>query len=182
MSAIIRRIYEVFDQRGDDQYGSEAVTQRQHALQSATLAQKAGHGSTLIVAALLHDIGHILSDHELPDSTDVNLDDQHETRAYEWLKTYFGPAVADPVRLHVAAKRYLCSKYPDYENKLSPTSRKSYHDQGGQMSEEELATFESEPHYKKALVLREWDDSAKDPNCVTPKVEHFEDDLKACLI
>ena len=88
------------------------------------------------------------------------------------------------MRLHVAAKRYLCSKYPDYENKLSPTSRKSYHDQGGKMSNEELVQFESEPHYKKALALREWDDSAKDhnSNCVTPKVEHFEDHLKACLI
>lgn len=182
MSAIISRIYEVFDQRGDDQYGSEAVTQRQHALQSATLAQKAGHNSTLIVAALLHDIGHILSDHELPDSTDVNLDDQHEARAFEWLKAYFGPAVADPVRLHVAAKRYLCSKHPDYENKLSPTSRKSYYDQGGKMSEEELALFESEPYYKEALALRQWDDLAKDPDCQTVEIEHFENDLKVCLI
>lgn len=182
MSEIIQRIYEVFDQRGDEMYGKEAVTQRQHALQSGLLARKSGQSAQQIVAALLHDIGHILSDNELPHSTEENLDDQHEERAYEWLKKYFGAAVADPVRLHVAAKRYLCSKYEDYESKLSPTSLKSYYDQGGKMSDSELAAFESEPFYKQALALREWDDTAKDPNRETPVIQDFETELKACLV
>ena len=125
MSDVIERILHTFDLRGDLAYGTEAVTQRQHALQSATLAAAEQADSSLVAAALLHDIGHILDAAELPQGIETDLDDAHEERAYQWLLRHFGPAVADPVRLHVAAKRYLCTLDPGYAEKLSPTSFKA---------------------------------------------------------
>ena len=181
MHPAIERITEIFNQRGSDQYGTEAVTQLQHALQSGQLAQESGAPESLVVAALLHDIGHIFQDDALPLSCEENLDDKHEFVANAWLKEHFGKVVADPIRLHVVAKRYLCTKYPHYEDELSPTSRKSYHDQGGPMSEEEWTAFEQEPLYREALELRKWDDLAKDPQKQTPPIEHFIPAMQACL-
>jgi predicted HD phosphohydrolase len=134
-----------------------------------------------VTAALLHDIGHILTDSDLPDSCAENLDDHHEVRAHGWLEKHFGLAVADPVRLHVAAKRYLCTIDKGYEAKLSPTSRKSFQDQGGQMSDEERSAFESEPYCDEALTLRRWDDLAKDETLTTPLIEAYRDVLTSCL-
>jgi len=173
MNDIVDRILETFAARGDLAYGSEAVTQRQHALQSATLAIDEGAGGPLVVAALLHDIGHILDTTELPPDDAGNLDDAHEDRAAAWLARHFGPAVADPVRLHVAAKRYLCTIDPTYAGKLSPTSHKSYLDQGGPMTADERAAFEAEPYFKEAIRLRRFDDQAKDPARRTAPLESF---------
>lgn len=182
MSAIIETIEQTFADRGSDTYGAEAVTQLQHALQSAQLAREAGAPDTLVAAALLHDIGHILEADALPADCGGNLDDQHETRAHAWLLEHFGAAVADPVRLHVLAKRYLCTVDPGYAGKLSPTSHKSYLDQGGAMSEAELAAFRAEPHHEAALRLRVWDDRAKDPKRETPGIEAFRPHLEAALL
>lgn len=182
MNTVINRILHTFDIRGDLAYGSEAVTQRQHALQSATLAEIENAEPSLIAAALLHDVGHILDADELPQSDEQDLDDAHEKRAYEWLLHHYGPSVADPVRLHVAAKRYLCTIEPAYEAKLSPTSHKSYLDQGGPMDVVEKAAFESEPYFEQALRLRRWDDLAKDPVLQTAPITHFRDILANCLV
>ena len=94
---------------------------------------------------------------------------------------HFGSRVADPVLLHVTAKRYLCTKHPEYEASLSPTSRRSYHDQGGRMSEKEVKLFESEPYFLEALRLRKWDDTAKDSDATTPELQTFLPCLKRCL-
>ena len=107
------------------------------------------------------------------------MDDKHEFVANAWLKEHFGPEVADPIRLHVAAKRYLCTRQSSYEDALSPTSRKSYHDQGGPMSPEEMTSFESEPHYREALELRRWDDLAKETEKETKKETEKETEKKA---
>lgn len=104
MQPTIQTITDVFDNRGNDSYGVEAVTQLQNALQSGLLAEEAGAGTGLVVASLLHDIGHIFEAESLPESCDENMDDRHEFRANGWLKEQFGPEVADPVRLHVLAK------------------------------------------------------------------------------
>ena len=181
MHAIIEKIFAAFEGRGRDRYGEEHVTQLQHALQSAKLAQTSGAEPALIAAALLHDIGHILPDQDLPKSCDENLDDDHETRGYLFLKEHFGDPVADPVRLHVVAKRYLCTVDPKYIAKLSPTSLKSYHDQGGTMSEEEQRQFEAEPYFRQALKLRHWDDAAKEAQMQTPDLEAYRAAMEACL-
>lgn len=181
MDDAIKKIGDLFAARGNARYGSEPVSQLQHALQSAQLARESGAKSSQIVAALLHDIGHLWGDHDLPESDASNLDDQHEYRANRWLREHFGPSVADPIRLHVLAKRYLCTVDPGYEARLSPVSRKSYYDQGGTMSEDEVAEFESEPSWQDALALRRWDDQAKDPNRDTPSWEDFLDEIESCL-
>jgi len=181
MHPVLQIIQQTFTQRGTDQYGEEVVNQLQHALQSGLLAENAGASEHQIVAALLHDIGHILQDHALPADSASNLDDKHEWVGNAWLKQHFGSRVADPVRLHVIAKRYLCTKQASYQDQLSPTSLKSFHDQGGCMNEEEIRAFESEPHYAEALELRRWDDLAKEPSKQTPALEHFMPLIQRCL-
>lgn len=182
MTDIFDRILRTFYQRGDLAYGSEAVTQRQHALQSATMAEAEQAPPWLVTAALLHDIGHILDADDLPQDDDQDLDDAHEQRGYELLLYHFGARVADPVRLHVAAKRYLCTVDPDYAGKLSPASFKSYLDQGGQMSGDEMTSFQSMPHFDEALRLRRWDDLAKDPQGVTAPLEAFRPVVESSLV
>ncbi len=91
------------------------------------------------------------------------------------------PDVAEPVRLHVAAKRYLCTVEPSYASTLSPTSLKSFHDQGGEMSDSEVQEFRALPHYHLALQLRRWDDKAKDPNLETQPIDGFVSYLASCL-
>ena len=182
MHSIIAAIIEAFEQKGSDRYGAESVTQLQHALQCGQLARQDGANAALVTAALLHDIGHILGDHQLPHGDQQDLDDHHEARGYQFLKDHFTAAVAEPVRLHVLAKRYLCTTRPDYEQQLSPTSRKSYHDQGGKMSADEQLRFESEPYFHQALSLRRWDDAAKDPFAFTPALDEFIFDMQQSLI
>ncbi len=181
MSEPIGVIQGVFETQGASQYGTEAVTQLQHALQCAALAENAGASASQVSAALLHDIGHLLDDGIVAESLEENLDDNHEHRGNGWLREHFGDAVAAPVRLHVLAKRYLCTTETEYADQLSPTSLKSFHDQGGAMTVEALKTFEAEPYYREALELRRWDDLAKDPNQLTPTLDHFVPQLRACL-
>lgn len=169
----IETILRVFNDRGQSRYGDERVTHLQHALQCAGLARRSGAESPQIAAALLHDIGHIIDDHEVPDSDLQFHDDMHEERAYRWLKDHFGPAVADPIRLHVTALRYLCTVEPSYLNTLSQAARRSCSDQGGVMSQAEIDDFRDERYAFEAVQLRRWDDLAKDPGLVTPPLEHF---------
>lgn len=165
-------ILALFAERGNSQYGFESVSQLEHALQTATLAQEAGASSDLVVAALLHDIGHLL--HDLPDDApDQGIDDRHEVLAARFLNTYFKDSVTEPVRLHVEAKRYLCTTRPKYLELLSPPSVQSLALQGGLMQPEEVATFESNPYAEDAVNLRIWDDLAKDPEKKTAPIEDF---------
>jgi phosphonate degradation associated HDIG domain protein len=165
-------VLRLFDAKGGSQYGREAVTQREHALQAAALAERDGASASLIAAALLHDLGHLL--HELPeDAPDEGVDDRHEELAASWLATRFGPEVAEPVRLHVEAKRYLCAIDPAYHGHLSAPSRLSLELQGGPMSESECEAFEASPMALQAVALRRWDDAAKEPGRVTPPIDSF---------
>ena len=170
--ATTTEIMQLFREHGGSQYGGEAVSQQEHALQAAFFAERAKAGPTLIAAALLHDIGHLL--HALPDDApEQGIDDKHEALAAAWLKKRFGPEVAEPARLHVAAKRYLCATDPDYLRELSPPSTLSLKLQGGPMSEAEAQKFRSHPFCKAAVALRRWDDAAKVPSLVTPSLEHY---------
>ncbi len=169
----INFILDTFQRRGSESYADEPVTQLQHALQCAQLARENQASDSLVLASLLHDLGHIMADSALPASLEEDLHDAHEARAYDWLLNHFGAAVADPVHLHVAAKRYLCTTDPEYVKLLSPTSYKSYLDQGGPMSEEEIQAFEAEPHFEAALTLRRWDDQAKAADLQTPGLESY---------
>ena len=172
MQINIDEIVRLFGERGDSEYGGEAVTQLEHALQAATFAQQQDGTSAEITAALLHDVGHLL--HYLPDDApDQGIDDQHELLAARWLEKRFGSDVVDPVRLHVAAKRYLCTIAAGYYEALSAPSQKSLRLQGGKMNPEELNAFRNEPHFESAVRLRRWDDAAKIVGMATPALSHF---------
>lgn len=166
------QVLRLFRERGDSQYGGEAVSQREHALQAAMFAEQAGAEPSLIAAALLHDVGHLL--HVLADDApDRGIDDRHEALAAAWLQQRFGPGVVEPVRLHVAAKRYLCAVDPQYAARLSPPSVQSLALQGGPMTPDEVQAFEAGPFFAAAVRLRRWDEAAKVVDLPTPDLEHF---------
>lgn len=171
-SPVTDEILLLFRQHGGSRYGGEDVSQLEHALQAAHFAEQEGAPSSLIAAALLHDIGHLL--HDLPaDAPEHGIDDEHEALGGRWLQSRFGPAVCEPVRLHVAAKRYLCAVEPAYFDKLSGPSIQSLQLQGGPMSAAEVREFERNPFYTDAVRLRRWDEAAKATDLVTPYLEHF---------
>lgn len=175
---VTNEVLHLFHQHGGSRYGGEDVSQLEHALQAANFAEQDGAPPTLIAAALLHDVGHLL--HDLPaDAPEHGIDDEHEAVGGRWLASRFGLEVCEPVRLHVAAKRYLCTVEPAYVGKLSGPSIQSLQLQGGPMSAAEVADFERHPFYAEAVRLRRWDEAAKVTNLVTPYIEHFTTHLDA---
>jgi phosphonate degradation associated HDIG domain protein len=169
---MVQKIVDLFNEKGHSLYGGEAVTQMEHALQAATYARKNNASDALITASLLHDIGHLL--HALPDDApDFGVDDLHEELAAMFLEKYFIKEVVEPAKLHVQAKRYLCFVDAGYYNTLSEPSRQSLALQGGIMNAEEAAEFEKYENYKEAVLLRTWDDLAKDPTMQTDPIEAF---------
>lgn len=170
--SVIAEIRAAFARRGHEGYG-EGVSQLDHALQCGVFAERDGASPALIAAAFLHDIGHML--HELPeDIADSGVDTQHESLGSAWLSQHFGPEVTEPVRLHVAAKRYLAAVEPGYFEKLSEASVLSLKLQGGPMSPQEAKAFEAERFFKDAVKLRRWDEEGKIVGFKTPPVAHFE--------
>lgn len=174
----VQQIVELLERRGDSQYGGESVSQLEHALQCAKLAEDENASTELISAALLHDLGHML--HDLPeDAPDHGVDDRHEITAARHLAALFPPAVTEPIRMHVDAKRYLCSVDRDYLNALSSPSIQSLELQGGPFDAEEATSFEANPYAEDAVRLRRWDDLAKVAGLETPPLKHYEPHLRA---
>ena len=136
----VEDIVNTFRLRGASEYGGEKVTQLQHALQAAMFAEQEQGSPELISAALLHDFGHLL--HNLPDDApDQGVDDFHENTGHNALARLFPLAVVEPIKLHVSAKRYLCTTDSNYFSKLSEASVTSLKLQGGTMSAEELTVL-----------------------------------------
>ena len=178
MSEIVDEIYELFRTRGRSRYDGEPISQTEHALQAADLAVRAGAPDHLVVAALLHDIGHLL--HGLDEEiADRGVDGRHENVGERVLADWFGPEISEPVRLHVAAKRYLCAVEPDYYDQLSDASRRSLKLQGGPMSPGEAIAFERNPSAIDAVRLRRWDDDAKIEGLQVPDLESYRDRIEA---
>ncbi len=168
----LQHIADLLTLKAEGSYGLSAINQRQHALQAALLAEQQGCPEPLIVASLLHDIGHMV--HNLGENpAEAGVDDEHERLGHEFLRTMFGPEVTEPVRLHVAAKRYLCAREPDYFARLSKDSVVSLALQGGPMSAAEVAAFEALPEHAAAVQLRRFDETAKVKGLATPEVAHF---------
>lgn len=176
----IAMIAGLIDGKGERQYGLSSVNQRAHALQAALLAEQSGCDSALIAAALLHDIGHMV--HGLgEDPAAEGIDDRHEELGGAFLTHWFGAAVTEPVRLHVAAKRYLCAIEADYFARLSADSVRSLELQGGPMSKDEVTAFEALTESAAAVKLRRFDEAAKVKGLAVPPVSHFLPHVKACL-
>jgi phosphonate degradation associated HDIG domain protein len=176
---LVTMIGDIIEGKGHRLYGLSAINQRAHALQAAWLAEQAGCDAALIAACLLHDIGHMV--HDLgEDPAKDGIDDKHEELGHAWLTRWFGPEVTEPVRLHVAAKRFLCGAEPDYFAKLSPDSVRSLALQGGPMTEAECAEYRAIPHSEAATKLRRFDEGAKVKGLETPPVAHFLPYIAAC--
>jgi [1-hydroxy-2-(trimethylamino)ethyl]phosphonate dioxygenase len=144
----------------------------EHALQAAHFAREERAPDYLVIAALLHDIGHLVEDTP-EDTADLGIDARHEEIGEAWLARRFGPEVYEPVHLHVAAKRYLCATDPHYFSRLSPASVQSLQLQGGPMSADEIAVFESNQYFQEAVRLRLWDDKAKVPGFATAELPSY---------
>ena len=167
----IETIAQAFVQRGSDAYG-ENVSQLDHALQCAELAQAEGAGDHLIAAALLHDYGHLFEGRGDVAERE-GRDARHEVHGARALRRWFGPEVVGPVVLHVAAKRYLCGAEPGYEAQLSPASALSLNLQGGRFSPAQCRRFEQRRFAAEAIRLRRWDDEGKTPGLATPALETY---------
>jgi phosphonate degradation associated HDIG domain protein len=171
----------IFAANGRDTYFGERVSQREHALQTAALAERAGSRPSLVIAALLHDIGHLL--HGLGENiAEEGIDTRHQEAGGKWLSRRFGPEITEPVRLHVDAKRYLCFREPEYRKALSPSSKRSLELQGGAFSEREAADFEKNRYFREAVAIRRWDDAAKVPDLAVPDLDHYAALISSCQI
>jgi phosphonate degradation associated HDIG domain protein len=165
-------IERLFLRHGGSQYSGEPVTQLEHALQSAHLAEQSGADDGLVTACLLHDLGHLLNEQgETP--TLRGIDDTHQYYALPFLRGLFPDSVLEAIKLHVDAKRYLCQASEGYFGKLSEDSRRSLTLQGGPFDAAGAADFLAQPGAHDAVMLRQWDDLAKQADLATPSLAHF---------
>ena len=170
--SIADEVFSIFQQRGAAAYFGERVSMTEHALQAAYFAQQESAPATLIVAALLHDIGHLVE--EAPDDLgDWTADAKHEEIGARWLAQRMPPDIAGPVRLHVPAKRYLCATDSNYVAMLSHASLVTLKLQGGPMPRDELLQFEAQRYFKDAIRLRRWDDQGRISGLQTPGLSEY---------
>ncbi|GHJ43088.1 hypothetical protein Cs7R123_04300 [Catellatospora sp. TT07R-123] len=176
--AVLRRqapldqLADLFAGPGAADYLGEAVSQAAHMLQTASLAEAAGAPDALVAAALLHDVGHFVGEVGGGDLM-AGVDNRHSHTGADWLAAWFPEPVTEPIRLHVAAKRYLCAVEPGYREQLSAASEYTLTVQGGPMTAAETAAFEARPGAADAVAVRRWDDAAKDPAAAVPEFGHF---------
>ncbi len=178
-TSLTGEILAIYGARGDGAYFGEPVSVTEHGLQAAHFAAADGAPEPLVVAALLHDIGHLIE--PVPaDIVDWKTDAQHEALGARWLARRFGPEVAEPVRLHVAAKRYLCATDARYFGRLSPASVHTLRLQGGPMPAAEVERFEAERFFQDAVRVRRWDDAGKVAGLKTRALADYVSMIEAC--
>jgi phosphonate degradation associated HDIG domain protein len=178
MALSLDDIARLFEAKGGRLYSGEPVTQLEHALQSAQLAERAGADAALITAAFLHDLGHLINDlGETP--TLRGIDDKHQYVALPFLRGLFADDVLQPIKLHVDAKRYLCVhgdgmlSGAEYWAALSEDSKRSLELQGGVFTAAQANAFIAQPYAPDAVALRRWDDLAKVEGAATPPLSHY---------
>ena len=171
-NTIVPFLARIFAERGAEEYLGEPVSMAEHMLQGAMLAEQEKAGDELVAAALLHDIGHFTSSFGTysPDDTE---DRHHDDEGARLLAPFFPPVVVECVRLHVAAKRFLCASDPAYLGKLSSASVHTLSLQGGPMNAEEVAAFRGNRFHREAVKVRLWDEEAKRPGVGTPPFNHY---------
>lgn len=168
----VDELLELLAAGGGEAYFGEPVTVLEHSLQAAWFVRQKAGADALIAAALLHDVGHLLHDAG-EDAAARGLDTRHEELGMEALRAHLTAEVLDPIRLHVAAKRYLCFAEPEYFASLSPASVESLALQGGPMNSAEAETFLASPHARDAIALRHADDAAKVRGLAVPVLASY---------
>lgn len=188
-TAFIDLLSDLFYRGQSVAYGKGEVSMCGHMLQTAELAAEAGAAPPLLVACLLHDIGHFGTDYPLyfDDESHSHMqtasqDLHHEEAGASMLTPFFEPDVIEPIRLHVAAKRYLCATDPEYAVQLSTTTYHTLGLQGGVMDDQKVEAFLGLPYSSDAVQLRRWDDAAMTTNRSVPGLEHYMDLLEKLLI
>ena len=168
-----------FARRGHDAYFGEPVTQLEHALQTAQLAEQAGADGETVVAAFLHDIGHLLPVEAAEGYMDGYGTVDHERLGADFLRQRgFSEKVTQLIENHVNAKRYLVAQRLDYFARLSEASLRTLEFQGGPMTPDESTRFEKHPYFNEILQLRQWDEQAKIPGLPTRDVDYY---LNLCM-
>jgi 2-amino-1-hydroxyethylphosphonate dioxygenase (glycine-forming) len=157
----VNGLFDVLERSQHAAYFGEEVSQLEHALQAAQSAVDAKAEDDLVIAALLHDIGHLIASEQAHHAEGVGVVDHDEQGATHLASLGFSPRVVELVRGHVAAKRYLTATNPDYRQRLSDASTKTLALQGGPMSVEEVEAFRRDPLLREKLQLRSWDEQAK---------------------
>ncbi len=181
VDALIDFLEELFETGETSEPGGDRLPLSAHMLQTATRAVKSNADDALVAASLLHDIGHwLIRKSDRSENADHDL--VHETVGAEFLKPYFDPRVTKPISLHVAAKRYLCAREPRYFARLSAGSVRSLKTQGGPMSVDEAARFESVADFEAAVSLRRWDEYGKIPGLEVPEFGHYRPLLKRLVL
>jgi len=167
-----QEVLSLYGRLGSGAYFGERVSMLEHGLQAAHFAKVLGAPDTLVIAALLHDVGHLLE--AVPEAIEEWISDaRHEVTGARWLAQRFAPAVSEPVRLHVPAKRYLCATDAHYFAQLSAASVHTLKLQGGPMPAAEISRFEAEPFYREAVVVRRCDDQGKVAGLQTPGLRDY---------
>ena len=179
ISSPLDAIEQLFSAHGKLIYG-EAINQIEHALQCADLAEKSGASDALIVATLLHDVGHMMHK-DAAGALLAGTNDVHESLGSKFLARWFGPEVTEPVALHVEAKRFLCQRDSSYYDRLSPISKRTLEIQGGPMTATQAEVFEALPYAMDAVSVRHWDDQGKKTEVETPPFAHFLAIAKRCI-
>ena len=178
---IIDFILDLFARRGAEEYMGEPVSMAQHMEQTAACAVADGAADDLVIAALLHDIGHFVGDFPI-DALENGIDNLHEEAGARFLEAYYPSSVTEPVRLHVAAKKYLCAVDPQYFSRLSAASVQSLQVQGGPMTPAEVEVFESNPYHQSAVRVRGYDDDGKVAGLDIKTVASYRDRLELLLL
>ncbi len=181
VDALLDFLQELFDTDENSDPGGDRLPLSAHMLQTAARAAESNADDALVAASLLHDIGHwLIRKSDRRQDTDHDL--VHETVGAEFLQPYFDSRVTRPISLHVAAKRYLCAREPQYFARLSAGSARSLETQGGAMSPDEAARFESVADFQAAVSLRRWDEYGKIPGLEVPEFGHYGPLLKRLLL
>ncbi|MFT3936817.1 MAG: HD domain-containing protein [Chitinophagaceae bacterium] len=174
IESTVNSIFEFYDKHGAEEYAGEKVSQLEHMVQAAQLAIDGGYDDEVILAAFLHDFGHLLPIEDVKDSMDGYGMMEHEKVGADYLrKKGFSDRLCKLIASHVNAKRYLTWKYPEYYNQLSDASKKTLEYQGGKMGDKEAGEFEADPLFELYIQMRRWDEAAKIENLPVPNINMF---------
>ncbi len=176
-------IFELYEKFGHLDYIGEPVSQLEHMCQAAQLAELEGYDNEVILAAFLHDIGHLLPVHDENESMNgFGTIDHEKIGAYHLNKLGFSEKMCSLIASHVNAKRYLTFKYLDYYNKLSEASKQTLEFQGGIMSLEEATIFENDKLFPLYIKMRQWDEAAKIEHQSLPSLAKYKEMMAQHLV